>query len=815
MFFRNRFTQRAEKALNLAQQTAGELGHSYVGSEHLLAGLAKEQEGIAGRTLEQFGVTADKIIEEIEKLTGKGTPDQNAPQGLTPRTKKIIELAVMTASQLGAGYVGTEHLLMGLIREGENVALQVLSSLDVDIEKLYNSIIEAIGASSDSDMTVSKSSEKGKKSSTKTLEKYGKDLTKAAKEGKLDPVIGRKDEIDRVIQILSRRTKNNPALIGDPGVGKTAVAEGLAQKIVSGDVPETLAKKRIIALDLTGMIAGTKYRGEFEERIKSVLEELQNAKDVILFIDELHIIVGAGAAEGAVDAANILKPALARGEIQVIGATTLDEYRKHIEKDSALERRFQPVTIGEPSQEDAIEILKGLRDRYEAHHRIRISDDAITSAVKLSVRYISGRQLPDKAIDLVDEACSRVRMKNMTPPNNLKTLEDELKSISAHKEEAVKAQDYEQAAKLRDEENAKKAEIESERKTWESKNTKEGGEVTEQDIAEVIASWTGIPAARISEDEGERLLHLEDTLHERVVGQDEAVTAVSKAIRRGRVGLRDPKRPIGSFIFLGPTGVGKTELCKTLAEALFGDENAMIRVDMSEYMEKHSVSRLIGSPPGYVGYDEGGQLTEKVRRKPYSVILLDEIEKAHPDVFNLLLQILEDGVLTDGQGRKVDFKNTVVIMTSNIGAHKITGQGRKSLGFAEGEKTEQTQTFEQIKNEVMAELKQAFRPELLNRIDEIIVFHRLGEEEIEKIAEGMLKNVADRMRDMEITLSWTDNAKKHLAKAGFDPVYGARPLRRAIQSQVEDLVAEEFLSGKIKRGQNVTLDEENEKLILK
>ena len=815
MFFRNRFTQRAEKALNLAQQTAGELGHSYVGSEHLLAGLAKEQEGIAGRTLEQFGVTSDKIIEEIEKLTGKGTPDQNAPQGLTPRTKKIIELAVMTASQLGAGYVGTEHLLMGLIREGENVALQVLNSLDVDIEKLYTSLVEAIGASSDSNMTVSKSSEKGKKSSTKTLEKYGKDLTKAAKEGKLDPVIGRKEEIDRVIQILSRRTKNNPALIGDPGVGKTAVAEGLAQKIVSGDVPETLAKKRIIALDLTGMIAGTKYRGEFEERIKSVLEELQNAKDVILFIDELHIIVGAGAAEGAVDAANILKPALARGEIQVIGATTLDEYRKHIEKDSALERRFQPVTIGEPSQEDAIEILKGLRDRYEAHHRIRISDDAITSAVKLSVRYISGRQLPDKAIDLVDEACSRVRMKNMTPPNNLKTLEDELKSISAHKEEAVKAQDYEQAAKLRDEENAKKAEIESERKTWESKNTKEGGEVTEQDIAEVIASWTSIPAARISEDEGERLLHLEDTLHERVVGQDEAVTAVSKAIRRGRVGLRDPKRPIGSFIFLGPTGVGKTELCKTLAEALFGDENAMIRVDMSEYMEKHSVSRLIGSPPGYVGYDEGGQLTEKVRRKPYSVILLDEIEKAHPDVFNLLLQILEDGVLTDGQGRKVDFKNTVVIMTSNIGAHKITGQGRKSLGFAEGEKTEQTQTFEQIKNEVMTELKQAFRPELLNRIDEIIVFHRLGEEEIEKIAEGMLKNVADRMRDMEITLSWTDNAKKHLAKAGFDPVYGARPLRRAIQSQVEDLVAEEFLSGKIKRGQNVTLDEENEKLILK
>ena len=819
MFFQNRFTERAAEALRLAQETAGQMGHSYVGSEHLLTGLAKENGGIANKVLTEFGVTPEKVEAEIEKMTGKGTPDMSAPQGLTPRTKKIVELAVMTANQLGVSYVGTEHLLLGLIREGQNVALSVLRALGVDVQKLYTSLLQAVGGT---DETVTMADDgsghpQGGQpggGAGKTLEKFGKDLTKAAREGKLDPVIGRKDEIDRVIQILSRRTKNNPALVGDPGVGKTAVAEGLAQKIVSGDVPENLKGKRLIALDLTGMIAGTKYRGEFEERIKSVLDELQNAKDVILFIDELHMIVGAGAAEGAVDAANILKPALARGDIQVIGATTLDEYRKNIEKDSALERRFQPVTINEPSPEDAVEILKGLRDRYEAHHRIKISDEAIGAAVKLSVRYVSGRQLPDKAIDLIDEACSRVRMKNMTPPPDLQSLEDELKAIGAHKEEAVKAQDYEKAAKLRDEENAKKKEIEDKRKSWEDEQTKTHGEVTEEDIAEVIAGWTGIPAARITEDEGERLLHLEDTLHARVIGQDEAVTAVAKAIRRGRVGLRDPKRPIGSFIFLGPTGVGKTELCKTLAEALFGDENAMVRIDMSEYMEKHSVSRMIGSPPGYVGYDEGGQLTEKVRRKPYSVILFDEIEKAHPDVFNILLQILEDGILTDGQGRKVDFKNTVIIMTSNIGAHKITGKARKSLGFG-GDEKDGEQTFEKIKEEVLTDLKQAFRPELLNRIDDIIVFNRLSEEEIEKIADGMLKAVAARMTDMEITMSWTDAARKHLAKAGFDPIYGARPLRRAIQSQVEDLVAEEFLKGTIARGQDVVLDVQDDKLTLK
>lgn len=815
MFYQNRFTQRAERVLQLAQETAGTFGHSYIGSEHLLAGLIKESGGVAARVLDECGLTIEKVEQVIEEVAGRGNPDPNAPQGMTPRTKRIIELAFASAAQMGNGYVGTEHLLYGLLREGQNVALGIMEKLGVDPQQVFQALTEAVGsAPAPEDDVQTAGGYPGHQGGRlgRSLEQFGKDLTAAAKKGQLDPVIGRTEEIQRVIQILSRRTKNNPALIGDPGVGKTAVAEGLAQKIVAGDVPENLKNKRLVALDLTGMIAGTKYRGEFEERIKNVLEELQKAKDVILFIDEMHMIVGAGAAEGAVDAANILKPALARGDIQVIGATTLDEYRKHIEKDSALERRFQPVMVGEPSPEDAVKILQGLRDRYEAHHRIKISDDAIESAVRMSVRYVSGRQLPDKAIDLIDEACSRVRLQNQTPPLDVKQLEDELTAIAARKEEAVKNQDFENAAKLRDEENTKKSEIEKRRKEWQETQSKISGEVTENDIAAVIAGWTGIPAARLTEDESERLLHLEDTLHARVIGQNEAVTAVSRAIRRGRAGLRDPKRPIGSFIFLGPTGVGKTELCKTLADALFGDENAMIRVDMSEYMEKHSVSKLIGSPPGYVGYDEGGQLSEKVRRHPYSVVLFDEIEKAHPDVFNILLQILEDGILTDNQGRKVDFKNTVIIMTSNIGAQKITGKGRKTLGF--GGDGSDAQDFEHIREEVTGELKNVFRPEFLNRIDDIIVFNRLSEAEIEEIAEGMLKNVAARMSEMDAELHWTDSAKKHLAKVGFDPVYGARPLRRAIQSQVEDLVAETFLKGGIPKGGQVTLDEKDGKLFI-
>lgn len=802
----NRFTQRAANAINYAQQTAAELGHSYVGSEHLLCGLLREEGGVAYQTLCDFHITQEKVIAEIDRTIGTGQPDSAAPRGLTPRTKRVVELALHAAASMGNGYVGTEHLLFGILREGQNVALQLLQALGVDLQRLYEALMQAVGSTSQED-------DQPSHTQTKTVEQFGTDLTRAAREGKLDPVIGREQEIQRVIQILSRRTKNNPALIGDPGVGKTAVAEGLAQLMVAGEVPENLKNKRLIALDLTGMLAGTKYRGEFEERIKSVIEELTRAKDVILFIDEMHTLVGAGAAEGAVDAANILKPALSRGEIQVIGATTLTEYRKHIEKDAALERRFQPVTVGEPSQEDAILILQGLRDRYEAHHRIGISDEAIAAAVKMSVRYVSGRQLPDKAIDLIDEAASRVRLKAMTAPPDLKNLEEDIESIAAQKEEAIRAQEFEKAAELRDKENDLKNQIDNRRKEWKDDQTKTHGTVTENDIAEVIAGWTGIPAAKLTEDEATRLLQLEATLHERVIGQEDAVSAVAKAIRRSRVGLRDPKRPIGSFIFLGPTGVGKTELSKALAEALFGDENAMIRVDMSEYMEKHSVSKLIGSPPGYVGFDEGGQLSEKVRRKPYSVVLFDEIEKAHPDVFHILLQILEDGILTDAQGRKVDFKNTVIIMTSNLGAQKIIGKARKTLGFSETQ-DEQDDDFNRIKDEVLSDLKQAFKPEFLNRIDDIIVFHRLTEAQIHQICAGMLAAVSARMVDMEITLRWTDAASAHLTNAGYDPVYGARPLRRAIQSEVEDLVAEAVLAGTVKAGQTVLLDVQDEHLTL-
>lgn len=812
MFYQNRFTERAQQALTKAQEAAASFGHSYIGSEHLLLGLLREEGGPAAKALAACGVTDDALVKQIEELSGRGTPDSTAPQGMTPRTKRIIELSIQSAAQMGTNYVGTEHLLLGLLREGQNVALTALANLKVTPQMVAEKLSEVLGGVQQGEGPGAAGAS-GK--SGDALEQFGRDLTAAAREGKLDPVIGRSKEIQRVIQILSRRTKNNPALIGDPGVGKTAVVEGLAQKIVAGDVPETLKDKRVVSLDLTGMIAGTKYRGEFEERIKKVIEELTANKDTILFIDEMHMLMGAGAAEGAADAANILKPALSRGEVQVIGATTLDEYRKNIEKDAALERRFQPVQIDEPSPEDAVEILKGLRDRYEAHHRIKIPDEAIEAAVKLSVRYVTGRFLPDKAIDVIDEACSRVRLSTLTTPPDLKQMEDEITAIAAKKEEAVKGQDYENAAKLRDEEKNKREALEARRKEWSEQQTKTHGAVTEDDIAAVISGWTGIPVAQMTEDEGQRLLHLEDTLHQRVIGQNEAVTAVAKAIRCGRVGLRDPKRPIGSFLFLGPTGVGKTELSKALAEAMFGDENAMIRIDMSEYMEKHAVSRMIGSPPGYVGYDEGGQLSEKVRRHPYSVVLFDEIEKAHPDVFNILLQILEDGVLTDGQGRHVDFKNTIIIMTSNIGAQKITGNARKSLGFAEGGEDTAERTFEQIKEDVLSELKNVVRPEFLNRIDDIIVFNRLSEDEIAQIADGMLRKVAERMQEMGITMDWTDEAKKHLAKAGFDPIYGARPLRRAVTNEVEDLVAEQSLEGKIKSGDHVTLDAEDDKLTLR
>lgn len=803
----NRFTEKAANALNLAMKSAGEMGHNYIGSEHILLGLLKEKTGVAAKVLEEAGVGADQIENIIEQLVGRGEPYEISSQDLTPRGKRIIELAYVEARNLGQNYVGTEHLLLGILKEGDSVAARILTELGCNPRELYDQIIREIGLEPQETAgkgagiqgSMGKSAKGGSKASnTPTLNQFGRDLTDVAREGKLDPVIGRSKEIERVIQILSRRTKNNPCLIGEPGVGKTAIAEGLAEKIVEGSLPELLKDKRVFSLDLSGMIAGTKYRGEFEERIKKALEEVKKAGNVILFIDEIHTIVGAGAAEGAVDAANILKPMLARGDIQVIGATTLNEYRKYIEKDAALERRFQPVTVGEPSQDEALQILRGLRDKYEAHHKVRITNSALEAAVKLSSRYIADRFLPDKAIDLVDEAASRVRLKAVTAPSDLRDHEEKLGKLSAEKEAAVKSQDFERAAKLRDEEKVLREKVDNLKKEWQEKNVRKVNEVTEDEIAEIVSSWTGIPVKKLAEEESERLLHLEDVLHARVVGQNEAVTSIAKAIRRGRAGLKDPKRPIGSFIFLGPTGVGKTELSKALAEALFGDENAMIRIDMSEYMEKFSVSRLVGSPPGYVGYDEGGQLTEKVRRKPYSVLLFDEIEKANPDVFNILLQILEDGILTDSQGRKVDFKNTVIIMTSNVGARLITDS--RKLGFNAGAGLE---SDKDIKSDVMGELKRTFRPEFLNRVDDIIVFHQLTDVDIRKIAGKMLDVLTKRLSGMDIQIEFPDEVVAKIAKVGFDPVYGARPLRRAIQSKIEDRLSERMLESGIKAGDKV------------
>ncbi len=800
----NKFTPRAEESLRLAQEAAQDLGHGYVGCEHLLLGLLREEEGIAHRVLSEYGLTDEMITGILQRSVGQGTSGDAPSQGLTPRAKSVIELAVGESHRMGAGYIGTEHLLMGLLREGSNMAVRILRTVGVDPRKMYASVQQKLSESTPHTVTSGAAApNKESKKSGKTLEEFTRDLTEAARQGKLDPVIGRDKEIQRVIQILSRRTKNNPVLIGEPGVGKTAIAEGLAQRIASADVPEELLNKKLLSLDLSGMVAGTKYRGEFEERIKNTLDEVKKDGNVILFIDELHTIVGAGSAEGAVDAANIIKPALGRGEIRVIGATTLNEYRKYIEKDAALERRFQPVTVGEPSAEDTVAILKGLRDKYEAHHKLTITDEALDAAVSLSRRYINDRFLPDKAIDLMDEAASQVRMKAESASPDLKSLEEKIAALRREKSEAIAAQDYEKAAQLRDIEKNYTDQVEIERDNWRKKLSQNRGTVTAEDIANVVAGWTGIPVTRLTEDESMRLLKLEETLHQRVVGQDEAVAAVAKAIRRGRVGLKDPKRPIGSFLFLGPTGVGKTELCKTLAEAMFGDENAMIRIDMSEYMERHTVSRLVGSPPGYVGHEEGGQLTEKVRRKPYSVVLFDEIEKAHEDVWNILLQILEDGIVTDSQGRRVDFKNTVIVMTSNVGAKNITAAENAPLGFDGSEKekeADEAARFARIREAVMAELKRTFKPEFLNRIDETIVFRQLTEADIVKIAHRMLSVTGKRMAQQGITLESDEDAVVALAKDGFDAEYGARPLRRSIQNTVEDTVAEQMLEGTLKSG---------------
>ena len=811
----NRFTQKAQGALQFTLQAAAEMGHTYIGSEHLLLGLLHEPSSIAARCLSERGVDRETVRAAVGNLAGVGNRTSLSASDMTPRTRSIIEASLAEAQRLGQSVIGTEHLLLALLEERDCVAVRVLESLGIHIHELRNDVLHVLGAPSprelrDAEKASAKSSEQGCLAGTQVLKHHGRDLTLLARQGKLDPIIGREKETERVIQILSRRTKSNPCLIGEPGVGKTAVAEGLARRIAEGSVPENLAGKAIVTLDVPSMIAGAKYRGEFEDRLKNVMAEVRKDTRIILFIDEIHTIIGAGAAEGAVDAANIIKPALARGELQVIGATTIAEYRKHIEKDAALERRFQSVLVGEPSEEETVRILRGLRERYEEHHRLSISDKAIETAVRLSMRYIPDRFLPDKAIDLIDEAASRVRIGALTSPADLREKENELSRVGKEKEDAILAQNFEEAARLRDREQALRTAYDAEKSDWEHKQEKHGLAVTEHDVADILTQWTGIPVGRLLESEGERLLHLEEALHKRVIGQREAVSTVARAIRRGRMGLQDARRPIGSFLFLGSTGVGKTELAKALAEVLFGSEAAMIRLDMSEYMEKHSVSRLIGSPPGYVGYEEGGQLTDRIRRTPYAVLLLDEIEKAHPDVFHLLLQVLEDGVLTDSQGRRADFRHTVIILTSNAGATAQNGASRL-LGFtADEEKAANAQ-----KEQMLTALRGIFRPEFLNRIDEIIVFHRLEREEIGQIADLMLRELQGRIAKLGMRIHFDDSVRELLIREGTDPLYGARPLRRATVRLVEDALATEMLEGKLREGDRILACAEGEKVVFK
>ncbi|MGI6034545.1 MAG: ATP-dependent Clp protease ATP-binding subunit [Limnochordia bacterium] len=798
-----RFTERAQRVIVLAQEEARRLGHNVVGTEHILLGLIAEGEGVAARALQGVGISLDKVRREVERVIGRGDAITSAQIGFTPRAKRVLELSFEEARQLGHTYIGTEHILLGLVREGEGVAAQVLRNLGVDLEKARREVTGLLGGGQGAGAKAAR-----KRTPTQTLDQFGRDLTELAREGKLDPVIGREKEIQRVIQVLSRRTKNNPCLIGEPGVGKTAIAEGLSQKIVAGDIPEPLMNKRVVTLDLAALVAGSKFRGEFEERLKKVMEEVRTSGDVILFIDEMHTIIGAGAAEGAIDASNILKPALSRGELQAIGATTLDEYRRYVEKDAALERRFQPIMVEEPSVEETIAILEGLRDRYEAHHRVKITDEALRSAAILSSRYVSDRFLPDKAIDLIDEAASMVRLQSLVAPPELKEIEERIAEARIEKESAIKNEEFEKAASLRDKEQKLQDELEKMRTQWKNNREQNSGEVTEEDIANVVSSWTGIPVTKLTQEETEKLLNLEEHLHKRVIAQDEAIDSIAKAIRRAHAGLKDPKRPVGSFIFLGPTGVGKTELARALAETLFGDEDAMVRLDMSEYMERHTVSRLVGAPPGYVGYDDGGQLTERVRRRPYSVVLFDEIEKAHPEVFNVLLQVLEDGRLTDAKGRTVDFRNAVLIMTSNVGAHEIQRDG--AIGFVV--ERDEAEEHDKMKKKVLDELRRTFRPEFLNRVDEVIVFHALNKEHIAQIIEIMLKDLRKQLTEQEVSIEVTDEAKELLVNEGYDRDFGARPLRRAIQRLVENPLADEILKGTFSPGDVVVVDADGSRM---